>query len=102
MKLFCSGVGKNHPDISNASRKIKQTEIDLCKKNGINDIIEIKIGHDGIVIANLKSNKKSFFTKKHLFLALAEKIPENGKLVANKYKFWNEIDSSLPKKKNQN
>jgi phosphate transport system substrate-binding protein len=99
MKLFCSGVGERYPDLSNASRAIKKTEKAICKKNGIKDVVEVKIGYDGIVIANLKSNKKSLLTRKQIFLALADKIPVNGKLVKNKYKFWNEIDSSLPNKK---
>ena len=52
MKLFCAGVGVEHPDISNASRRIKQTEFDQCAKNGVKEITEVKIGYDGIVIAN--------------------------------------------------
>ena len=55
LKLFCAGVGVEHPDITNASRRIKQSEIDRCAKNGVTGIIEIKVGYDGIVIANAKS-----------------------------------------------
>ena len=55
LKLFCDGVGVDHPDITNASRAIKQSEVDTCAANGVSEIIEVKIGYDGIVIAN--SNK---------------------------------------------
>ena len=55
MKLFCAGLGVQHPDIADASRRIKPSEIDTCAKNGVKDIVEIKIGYDGIVIANSKA-----------------------------------------------
>ncbi|MCW8835883.1 MAG: substrate-binding domain-containing protein, partial [Rhodospirillales bacterium] len=55
LKLFCAGVGVEHPDITNASRAIKSSEVDLCAKNGVKEITEVKIGYDGIVIANAKS-----------------------------------------------
>jgi len=99
MKLFCGGIGQKHPDFSNASRQIKNNEIAQCKNNGIKDIIEIKIGYDGIVLANSKDVKPIALTKKQLFLALADKIPANGKLIKNNYKLWSEIDKSLPKEK---
>jgi phosphate transport system substrate-binding protein len=35
LKLFCNGVGVQHPDIANASRRIKQSEVDTCAKNGV-------------------------------------------------------------------
>ncbi len=54
LKLFCAGVGENTPDITNSSRKIKDSEVNLCKSNGVSDIVEVKIGYDGIVIANSK------------------------------------------------
>lgn len=91
MKLFCSGVGVNYPDISNASRAIKDSERDLCKKNGIQNIVEFKIGNDGISFANSVKSKKLSFTKKQLWLAMSEKGP--------KPKTWNEVDPSLPKVK---
>ena len=54
LKLFCAGVGVEHPDITNASRRIKVSECAMCEKNGVKDIIEVKIGYDGIVLANSK------------------------------------------------
>jgi len=54
MKLFCAGVGVQYPDITNFSRPIKKSEFDICQKNGVTDVVEIKIGYDGIAIANSK------------------------------------------------
>lgn len=99
LKLFCSGIGNSFADISNSSRAIKKSEIELCKKNGIKDITEIKIGYDGIILANSANEKRYNITKKDIFLALASKVPVNGKLVKNPYKKWNEINHSLPANK---
>ena len=55
MKLFCAGIDIDSPDMSNASRRIKQSELDMCKKNGVNDVVEVLIGYDGIVFSNAKS-----------------------------------------------
>ncbi len=98
MKLFCSGVGVGHPDITNASRRIKSSEFEKCNKAGIT-ITEVKIGFDGIVLANSKAANPMTLTKKQIFQALAKKVPVNGELVDNPYMMWNEIDPSLPAKK---
>ena len=102
LKLFCSGVGVQHPDITNASRRIKRSEVDLCAKNGVSKITEVKIGYDGIVLANAKSNAITKLTLKQLYLALAKDVPANAdgsQLKPNPYKMWSDIDASLPKKK---
>jgi len=97
-KLFCSGIGNNHPDFSNASRKIKNSEVEKCAQNGIKNVGEIKIGYDGIVLANSIKGGKYSFSKEQIFLALADLVPDkNGKLVANFYKKWSDIDKKLPK-----
>lgn len=97
-KLFCSGVGYNYPDFSNASRRIEKSEIARCNENGVKKIVEIKIGYDGIVLANSALGKKYSLTKQQVFLALAEKVPnKKGELVNNYYQKWNEIDAKLPK-----
>ena len=96
MKLFCSGVGQEHPDMTNASRRMKKSEFETCAKNGI-DITEVKIGFDGIVIANAKAGPGFDLTLEQVFLALAKKVPMNGKLVDNPYKMWSDVDPSLPK-----
>lgn len=98
MKLFCAGVGLEHPDVTNASRRIKMKEFESCKKNGITPV-EVKIGFDGIVMANSKSGPKFALTKKAIFLALAKHIPDPknpGKLIENPYQKWSDIDPSLP------
>ena len=97
-KLFCAGVGENHPDITNASRAMKDKEKALCKKNGVNEIVEIVVGNDGITLAYSRDAKPVNFTKEHLYKALAAHSVVDGKLVDNIYKNWNEIDSSLPNK----
>ena len=96
LKLFCGGVGIAYPDITNASRRIKASEIRRCAENGVNDIIEVQIGFDGIVIANAKSAEPVSFEPKHLFLALAKNIPFNGQIIPNPHKRWRDIDPSLP------
>lgn len=98
MKLFCSGVGIEHPDITNASRRIKQSEFEKCSANGIN-IVEIKVGFDGIVIGNAKAGASVDLTLKQIFQALAKDVPVDGKLVPNPYKKWSDIDASLPNTK---
>ena len=97
MKLFCAGVGVQHPDLTNASRAMKKGEFDLCQKNGVKDIVEIKVGIDGLTIAQSKAGPKMALTMQQVFLALAEKVPgADGKLVANPYKTWKEVNPSLP------
>ncbi|MEL7028592.1 MAG: substrate-binding domain-containing protein, partial [Pseudomonadota bacterium] len=99
LKLFCAGVGETTPDIANASRRIKKSEFELCQGNGVTDVLEFKIGYDGIVIANAKSAPPIALTKEQLFYALAKDIPtsdDDCTLRANPYVNWREIDPSLP------
>ena len=101
LKLFCKGLGTEHPDITNASRRIKMKEVRNCEKNGVTDITEIKVGYDGIAIANSKSGPVFDFTLKDLYLALAKEVPadKNGVTVKpNPFKMWNEINPALPAK----
>ena len=96
-KLFCSGVGEDTPDFSNASRAIKKGEFEDCAKNGVTDIIEIKVGFDGLSIAQSKDAPEVALTKQQVFLALAKEIPDkDGKFVANPNKSWKDVDASLP------
>jgi phosphate transport system substrate-binding protein len=99
MKLFCSGVGEATPDITGASRKIKDSEIESCNKNGVTSITEVLIGYDGIAFANSKSGTPMDLTRKQVWQALAKQVPVDGKLVDNPYQTWNEIDPSLPAQK---
>ena len=97
MKLFCAGVGEDTADFTNASRRIKKSEFEDCAKNGVTEIIEIKVGFDGLSVAQSKDAAGFDLTKQQLFLALAKEVPDkDGKLVANPYKMWNDIDPSLP------
>jgi len=99
MKLFCQGIGTQHPDITNASRRMKPSEYDLCQKNGVTDITEFRIGSDGIVIASSQEAQNLDITLETLFLALGKEVPnpDNEKeLIENPYEKWSDIDSSLP------
>jgi phosphate transport system substrate-binding protein len=98
MKLFCSGAGIDTPDITNASRRIKDKELKTCEENGVTDITEALIGFDGIAIAQSASVKGFNVTKAQLALAVAEEVPSaDGKtLIKNPYKKWSDIDASLP------
>ena len=99
-KLFCGGVGVQHPDISNASRPIKKSEVETCAKNGVTEIVEINIGFDGIVLASSKKNQPMPLTIKDIWLALAKEVPDaSGKLVANPYKTWKDVNPALPANK---
>lgn len=97
LKLFCAGIGDGHPDITNASRRIKSSEIEKCAKNGITEITEVKIGYDGIVLANSKKSGLMNVSLKDLYLALAKDVPgEDGKTMANPYMTWKDVNASLP------
>ena len=98
LKLFCEGVGVQHPDITNASRRIKKSEVETCAKNGVKDIVELKIGYDGIVVANSKASKRLNLGRKDLFLALAKTVPsvKGDAFVANPNRTWKDVNPSLP------
>ena len=97
LKLFCAGVGVEHPDMTNASRRIKTSEVETCARNGVAEIIEVKVGYDGIVLANAKASPPMKISRKNLFLALAKDVPQGeGKLVPNPHETWSDVDPSLP------
>jgi len=97
MKLFCAGVGVGHPDATNASRAMKKSEFEDCQKNGVKEVVEIKVGFDGLTLAQSKQGPAMKLTLGQLFQALAKEVPgPDGKLVANPYKNWSDIDKSLP------
>ena len=100
LKLFCAGAGTDTPDVANASRRIKASEVELCGKNGVTPITEVKIGYDGIVLGHSKKAAGMDLTRRQLFLALAKEVPgAGGKLVANPHKTWKDVDASLPARK---
>ena len=98
LKLFCAGIGTEHPDITNASRRIKESEVAKCADNGITDIVEAKIGYDGIVLANSKSADQFDLTLTDVFLALAKDVPTgtDGELQPNPYTTWDQVNPNLP------
>ena len=100
LKLFCAGVGPDHPDVANASRPIKKGEFEDCQKNGVKDVVEIKVGIDGLVLANGKSGPDLNLTQEQVFRALAKELPgADGKMAANTNKTWKDIDATLPDSK---
>jgi phosphate transport system substrate-binding protein len=99
IKAFCGGVGVEYPDIANSSRRITAGEVADCAKNGVAQIVEVKIGYDGIVLANAKSSPHYQVTLRDVYLALAKEVPDPAgtqKLVPNPYTKWSEINASLP------
>ena len=97
LKRFCEGVGENTIDVANASRKIKDKEIAACAEAGVTDIIEVRIGYDGIVFASqLNGPDYTSFTPSDLFNALAPKVLKDGALVDNPYTQWSEFNADLP------
>lgn len=96
LKLFCSGTSAAYPELASASRKIKPSEVQLCKENNIENFIEIKYGYDGIILANAQRKQQFKLTRNELFLALAEKVPVGQTLVKNPYQKWSDINNELP------
>lgn len=98
LKLFCAGVGAEYPDVTNASRAIKKSEVELCASNGVTPI-EIKVGYDGIVLANSKKAATFELSTRDIFLALAKVVPDPAgtkNLIANPYETWKDVNPSLP------
>ena len=99
IKLFCNGVGPQHPDVANASRRMKAGEFVTCSQNGVKDIVEIKIGFDGLTVSGSKLGKINQLTRKDVYLALAKQIPNPSnptELIANPNKTWKDVNPSLP------
>ncbi|MBI1622318.1 substrate-binding domain-containing protein [Aquamicrobium zhengzhouense] len=96
LRQFCAGVGENTIDIANASRRIRAGEVEACNTAGVNKILEVQIGYDGIVFASSAQRADFAIEPVHVFKAIAAQVAVDGKLVDNPYKKWNEIDASLP------
>ncbi len=98
-KLFGAGVGVQHPDITNSSRRIKKSELETAMANGIKEVVEIKIGYDGIVIANSRKAASFSLSRRDIFLALAARVPNpdgSPTVVLNPYKTWKDVNPDLP------
>ena len=99
LKLFCAGIGDEHPDIANASRRIKPSEVEGCADNGITDIIEVGIGFDGIVLANSRAAEAMTITLAQLWQALAAEVPDGrGGTMPNPHARWAQVDPGLPER----
>ena len=97
LKRFCEGVGENTIDVANASRQIKEKEIAACAENGVTDIIEVRIGYDGIVFASqIDGPAFTAFEPSDLFNALAPKVMVDGELVDNPHTMWSDFNADLP------
>ena len=98
-KLFGSGIGVEHPDITNSSARITKSQLKKDFKNGVKEVVEVKIGYDGIVVANSRQSEIFRLTRKDLFLALAKEVPVKGaenQLVPNPCHTWQEVNPGLP------
>ena len=97
MRLFCNGVGNEHPDITGASRRMRASEYELCQSNGVREITELPIGFDGIVISNTASGPELDITRDQIWLALAAHVPgDDCVMIDNPNQNWSDIDASLP------
>jgi phosphate transport system substrate-binding protein len=99
IKLFCNGVGPQHPDLANASRRMRATELQACQANGVKEVVEVKVGYDGIVLAENKAAVKMDLTRREVYLALAKNVPDPANpsaLIANPYKSWRDLNKKLP------
>ncbi|MFN0115763.1 MAG: substrate-binding domain-containing protein [Paracoccaceae bacterium] len=95
-KKLCEGVGENTIDIANSSSRISQSDIDLCKENGVNDIMEVRIGYDGIVFASDVAGPDFAFEPADIYNAIAAQVAKDGALAANANKTWAEVNANLP------
>ena len=95
-KKMCEGVGENTIDIANSSSRIKQSDIDLCAQNGVTEIMEVRIGYDGIVFASDIAGPDFAFTPEQWFNALAAEVAKDGAVVANPNRTWADVDAALP------
>ena len=98
IKLFCAGTGDDTPDAVNASRPMKETELETCKSNGVT-VTEVKIGYDAIVLAMSRDHEDMNLTKDDIYRALAKFVIVDGKFVENPYKTWKDVNSALPDQK---
>lgn len=98
LKLFCDGVGVDYPDVTNSSRAIKSSEVESCAANGVTEIIEVKVGYDGIVFANAIGGETFELSRADIFLALAKQVPgaAEGELIENPYNTWADVNPDLP------
>lgn len=97
LKRFCEGVGENTIDIANSSRPIRESDIALCTENGVTDIIEVRIGYDGIVFASqIDGPDFAAFEAADIFNALGENVLVDGAITANPHAQWTDFNADRP------
>ena len=94
-KKLCEGVGENTVDIANSSSRIAQSDIDLCTTNGVTEILEVRIGYDGIVFASDVSGQPFAYTASDIYAALAKDVAKDGAIVANPNTNWSQVNASF-------
>jgi phosphate transport system substrate-binding protein len=92
MELFCAGVGTQHPDVTNASRRIKASELEQCNANGVKQVIEVPVGIDGLVFIQANGARAIPLTLEDVYEALA--ATPFGK--PNTAKTWADVNPELP------
>ncbi|MCR9125865.1 MAG: substrate-binding domain-containing protein [Rhodobacteraceae bacterium] len=97
LKRFCEGVGENTIDIANASRQIREKEIKACAENGVTDIVEVRIGYDGIVFASQQTGPAfNAFVPADIFNAIGAQVLVDGAIVENPHQTWADFNGDLP------
>lgn len=96
---MCEGVGENTVDIANSSSRIKQSDIDTCMANGVTEIMEVRIGYDGIVFASDVAGPAFAFTPADIYNALGAQVLVDGAVVANPNTSWATVNAALPDQK---
>jgi phosphate transport system substrate-binding protein len=95
-KLFCAGIGEATPDITDASRPMTSTEVATCEKNGVGNVVGIRVGMDGMLLVNARAGPAFALTREQLYRAVARSVPAGGRLVPNPYRRWKDIAPQLP------
>jgi phosphate transport system substrate-binding protein len=94
---LCGGTGAGHPNAASVTRRMRRSELDLCRRNGVTEIVELPVGLDILVLAQAKAGRLVRVSLPQLFLALAKGVPgQDGGLAANPHRRWSEIDRTLP------
>lgn len=99
LMLFCAGVGVLDPDVAYASRRIRKSEFKRCQENGVDSIIEVKVGYDGIVLTRGIDSSSMNLSLRDIYLALAKEVPDpkgGHTFIANPYKTWQDVNKRLP------
>jgi phosphate transport system substrate-binding protein len=96
IKQFCEGVGEDKIDIANSSRAMKDSELESCKAAGVTEVQQVQVGYDGIVFATDINGPDFVITAQDIYKALAAQVVVDGKLVANPYTKWNEVNAAFP------